>query len=319
MSKTLHDTFIKALYKKFPKKARLTQEIMDLLHLEREAVYRRLRKDVFFTAHEVVKIASVWNISLDEMIGISSEKVPFQMHPIDYINPSKRDVKYLQGKVTLLNHFPTSKDTEYMEVCNRVPRPLSIGFLPLYRFKIFNWAYQYTENENYKLFSKIVLPNDVYREFERYNKLIRNVTTTSFILDPKIFDHYVNTIKYYHSILLITDEEKELLKNEIYALLNYMKEIADIGCYPETQKKVNLYISQLNIDTYYSYFYGEQLKICRIHAFGKFDIGSQDLEMVDNFRTWMNLKKRTAIQISEVNEKSRIEYFTRQRQLVDSL
>jgi len=34
---------------------------------------------------------------------------------------------------------------------------------------------------------------------------------------------------------------------------------------------------------------------------------------------WMQLKKRTSIQISEVDVKSRIEFFTAQRQLVESL
>jgi hypothetical protein len=41
--------------------------------------------------------------------------------------------------------------------------------------------------------------------------------------------------------------------------------------------------------------------------------------MVSNFKTWMQLKKRSAIQISEVDERSRIEFFTKQRKIVDSL
>jgi hypothetical protein len=72
----------------------------------------------------------------------------------------------------------------------------------------------------------------------------------------------------------------------------------------------------MNIGTNYSYFYTEKLKMCRIHAFEKHDIFSYDAKMVDNFRTWMQQKRRTSIQISEVDEKSRIDFFMKQRELV---
>jgi hypothetical protein len=96
-------------------------------------------------------------------------------------------------------------------------------------------------------------------------------------------------------------------------------EIANKGHYPNTQNKVSLYISHLNINTNYSYYYADKMKLCRVHAFGKFDILSYDLDMVNNFRNWMNLKKRSAIQISEANERSRIEYYTKQQEIINSL
>jgi len=43
------------------------------------------------------------------------------------------------------------------------------------------------------------------------------------------------------------------------------------------------------------------------------------LELVENFKAWMNLKKRSSIQISEANEKCRIEFFTKQREIVGGL
>jgi hypothetical protein len=118
---------------------------------------------------------------------------------------------------------------------------------------------------------------------------------------------------------LITEEEKEFIKKDIYALLDYLLEVANKGRFLEINNKVNLYISQINIDTNYSYLYTKSFKTCRIHVFNKYEIYSCDEEIVAQFRTWMQLKKRTSIQISEVDEKSRIEFFTRQRQLVDGL
>jgi hypothetical protein len=318
--KTWYDVFIGLLHEKFPKNAQLTQEMMKLLYLEREAAYRRLRKDVSFTAAEIVKLATTWNISLDEIIGVHSGQVPFQMLPFNHLNPSPKEFGFMQKSIRALDHIRSTPHSEYMEVSNRIPRPFGIGFDTLYRFEIFNWVYQYNNiEESQKLFSKVVIPNAMNIEFEHYKKNIVHVKNSNFILDELTFDYLVQNIKYFHEILVITNEETELIKNELHVLLDYMLEIANKGCYPETFNKVNMFISQLNIDTNYSYYYTDQLKTCRIHAFGRYDITSHDADMVENFRNWMNLKKRSAIQISEVNEKKRIEFFTKQRKIVDSL
>ncbi|MCL2435809.1 MAG: hypothetical protein FWD09_06710 [Lentimicrobiaceae bacterium] len=314
-----YDVFIELLYEKYPKNAQLTSELMDLLCLEREAAYRRLRKEVVFTANEIAKIATTWHISLDDIINVNSGRVPFQMLPFNYLNPSRREFANLQKKIKALDHLHTTPNSEYMEVCSRFPRPLHIGFFALYRLLIFYWAYQYHKDESNKVFSKIIISDNIIAEFERYKKNLTHVKNTSFILDEMVFEAYVDSIKYFHSILVLTNEERELLKKELYDLLDYMVKIATTGCYPETQNKVNIYISQITIDTNYSYFYTDNLKTCRVNAFGKYDISSHDPIMVENFRNWMNLKKRTSIQISEVNERKRIEYFSKQREIIDSL
>jgi len=314
-----YDVFMENLLDKFPKKSQLTQEIMNLLNLEREATYRRLRKEVIFTFQEIATMASAWNISLDEVAGINSGNVTFQMRPINFLNPSPKELNGFRKRMKMLEHLKTSENSEFMEVSNRLPRPISSSFLLLYRFEIFRWAYLYNNDGALKQFNKVVIPHNLVQEFINYNKNIKCVTKTHFMLDPMVFDHLINNIQYFHSILLISDEEKEELKEELFSLLEYMMKMAVDGCYPETQNKVNLYISQLNIDTNYSYFYTDKLKVCRIHAFGKYDICSFELDMVNKFKTWMHLKKRASIQISEVNERSRVEYFAKQREIVEKL
>jgi hypothetical protein len=168
-------------------------------------------------------------------------------------------------------------------------------------------------------FSQITFTEQFLQELENYAQTIKQVAVMNYIWDHKIFDHLIRDIQYFHSILLITDEEKKLIKKELLTLLDYLLEVANKGCFPETNKKVNIYISKVNIGTNYSYIYTEELKMCRVHVFEKFDLFSFNTEMINNFRAWMQLKKRTSIQISEVDEKSRIEFFRAQRQLAEEL
>ena len=314
-----YDNFIEALYQRYPKKQMLAQQLMDLLFIEREAVYRRLRKDVIFTFHEIVKIASTWNISLDEITGVNSGHVSFLMRPVNFLAPSEKGLSLVRETVNYFEELDPSGDSELMEICNKLPRTLVAGFPFVNRFYLFKWAYQYGQEETDVLYSQTIVPERMRRVMHDYSLAIKNVANMNYIWDHMIFEYLIRDIQYFHSILLITDEEKELIKENLYALLDYISEVASKGCFPETKNKVNLYISQINIDTNYSYFYTENFKICRVHVFNKHEIYTYDPEMINNFRTWMQLKKRSSVQISEVDERSRIEFFMKQRQLVDNM
>ena len=314
-----YDYFMDALYKKYPKKVQLSQALMDLLFIEKEAAYRRLRRDVVFTINEIVKIASAWNISLDEMIGVNSKQVSFQMQKINYINPSIEELNYLRSIIRSIDNFRNHPSTEIMEICNKLPRQLLAGYENLNRFYLFKWMYQYGNEYESVPYSKIVVSAEKREVDQAYSQAIKQVSSSSFIFDKMIFEFLVSNIRYFHSIRMITDQEKELIKEELNKLLSYLMKIAHNGCYPETKNKVNLYISQLSVDTNYSYTISPAANICFIHVFEKFEIYTLNHEMVMNFKKWMQLKKRSSIQISEVDERSRLEFFAKQQQVIDSL
>ncbi|GHT62986.1 hypothetical protein AGMMS50239_17900 [Bacteroidia bacterium] len=320
MNNLWYDNFLDSLCERYPHKARLTEALMDLLAIEREAVYRRLRKDVLFPFHEAVKIAKVWNISIDAIANITTgHSHSFRLETLKYISPAKEDIDAMNAFVDFLDRFASSPDSEYMEATNILPRSLFTGFPQLARYYIFKWMYQCgTENDTYS-FAQVVLPEKIRQIGNRYFNSIKNVANIGYIWDPMIFNYLVNDIRYFTSIYLITEEDKELLKSELFAFLDYMSVVSSKGCFPETGKRVNLYISQINLDTNYSYFYSKDMRVSKVRTFIKYELSSTDVEMAENFKKWLNLKRRSSIQISGVDELKRIEFFMKQRQLIDGL
>jgi hypothetical protein len=312
-----YEHFMAILSEKYPKKAELAQALMNLLNIEREAAYRRLRKDVMFPMHEIVKIASVWNISMDEIIGINPQKVLFQMYPMNYLHPSVEDLAIVKKRVKTIEHIQDFPNSEYFLVCNNLSRSFTARFDALYKFNIFKWAYEYSSN--YKAFSYFSVPEKFRAEVDKFYKYMKNIANTCYILNNSIFENVTREILFFNSISLISDEDKELLKKDLKCLLDYLWEVASHGCFPETKNKVQIYVSMLNINTNYSYLNTGQFETCRIHAFNMYDLISTNSIMIENFKAWMQKKKRTSILISEVDERTRIEYFAKQRQIVDSL
>jgi len=314
-----YEVFIEKLHEKFPKKSQLTQELMNLLSIEREAVYRRLRKEVFFPAHEIIKLASAWNISLDDVTGANSNKIAFRLKLINFINPTDEEYEFMQQLVEGYRELQKYPNGELMDITNKIPRPLIANYNNLTKFFYLRWTYQYGIDEDIVPFSKIILSDKVVKLISEFNRVSKHVPNTYYIWDNNLFEYLATNIRYFYSINLITDEDKELIKKDLQYLLEYMLEVAHKGRYPETQNKVTIYLSQLNIDTNYTYGYSPEICYCLINVFGKNELYTYHAEMGANFIQWMQLKKKNSIQISEVDEKSRIEFFTKQKQLINSL
>jgi hypothetical protein len=243
-----YNRFMSVLFVRHPKRSKLVEALGNLLNIEREAVYRRLRGDVNFSIYEIAKISSEWNISMDNILNVSSGNVPFLMRKINYITPSEEELKFLRHITQSINDLKDFPDTEFMDICNKIPRQFLAGYSYLNQFSLFKWMYQINENKTAQ-FSQIIISDEKRQLDADYHNAIKNVPYSIFIFDRMLFDHLISEILYFHSIMMITDEEKELIKNDLHSLLDYLSEVTTSGCYPETRKKVDIYISQLNIDT----------------------------------------------------------------------
>jgi hypothetical protein len=147
-----------------------------------------------------------------------------------------------------------------MDVSNKLPRQFRAGYRHLNQFFQFKWIYQYGNIQKPIPYSKINTSEEMILLTADYFKAIKNIPQSTFIFDYFLFEYLTHSIQYYYESNMITDEEKALIKNDLYALLDDLWEITKDGFYPETQNKVNLYISQLNISTNYSYTFTSQVK-----------------------------------------------------------
>jgi hypothetical protein len=320
MKKNLwYDSFLETLAERFPKKSQLTKALMDLLSLEREAIYRRLRKDVLFTVYELATIARAWNISLDSLFNSFEENPVYKLDRLRSVNPTDKDLNSMKDFVDSLLSLKYDLDAEYIETCNILPMVLLSNFPQLIKFYTFAWMYRYG-GENSSCFFSQTIPSEKVMELESAHfKNLVNIPNIHFIWDAQIIQYLINEIKYYASIYLITPEEVDLLKQDILAFLDYMEEVSRKGHFPETNNKVNLYISQTNIDTGYACYCSDKIKATKIRTFIMNVTVSRDERLFNDQRNWLHLKKRAAIQISGSDEKQRIDFFRQQRQLVDSL
>lgn len=316
----LYENLLSSIREKIPQKTALVNKLVDILCIEKEAVYRRLRGEVAFTSTEIVTIAHEFSISLDNLIGtITDRSRPFQLKLVDFINPVEIDYEMLDEYVDILTQAHGDENSELINCTNILPQQLYINNKYISKFYLFKWLYQCGQPGKPKRFQDIQVTDrfaDIQLAHVTESKHIRN---SYYIFDPLIFHYLINDINYFLSIHLITPEEVGILKEELHKFLNEMEVLATRGYFEETGNKVFFYISNVNFDTSYWCLQIKNFHISMIKTFILSSVASLDEGTYDKLRKWLRALIRSSIMISVSGERQRIAFFEVQRELINTL
>lgn len=316
----LYDNLLNAIKEKFPLKTNMVSALVDLLCIEKEAVYRRLRGEVAFTFAEIVTIANTFGISLDNIVGtLTAKSRPFQLKLVDFLHPVEIDYDMLDQYIDILSLAREDDKSELIDCTNILPQQLYMKYTYISRFYLFKWLYQCGKPGRTKRFAEIEV-TDRFAEMQiatvEESRYIRN---SYYILDPLIFHYLVNDINYFMSINLLDADDVKHLKVELMKLLDELETLAARGCFEDTGNKVFIYISSVNFDTSYWCVLVNNYRISMIKTFILSSVASLDEGTYDKLRKWLRALIRSSIMISVSGERQRVAFFKAQRELIQSL
>lgn len=314
----LNTGLVNAVKEKLPSKDNLANALMDILYIGKEAIYRRLRGEVPFTLAEAAVISRKLGISLDKMIGVSfRDNAVFDMNIVSSDKPFEAYCSILEKQVDLFRSVKEDETSEIGTSSNIIPQTLSLKYNMLSKFRLFKWMYQ-NENIKCKHFEEMEIPQKMVEKQKEYSDLVSHIHSVDYIWDNMIFSHLVNDIQYFCSIHLITDEDKDLLKEELFLLIDEMEELSARGK-SKAGNDVKIYISNINFEATYSYLdtSSTQLSLIRIYSINS--ITTQDQEMFRGLKEWIQSLKKFSTLISESGEMQRIQFFKQQREIVSIL
>jgi hypothetical protein len=317
---SLHDNFVKILKHRIPEHSLLANKLTEILYIGKEAVYRRLRGEVPFTFSEVSIIAKNMGISLDQLIGTVSERNrPFTFKITRFAYPEEIDYKMAEEYLNLLRTVKNEdSDTEICIAAKMIPDPFHLKYKNITRFYFFKWLYQYDNIEGIKKFHEVSSTDKMLEMLNESMKLYDYIKNAYYIFDKKMFQCFVDDVKYFEKIGLILRQDIEELKTDLFSFLDYLENLAIKGV-NEAGNKVKIYISNVNFETGYCYINSERYKLNMVRIFTLYDIYSLDYYSLDTASKWMQSLRRGSILISESGEMQRLTFFKKQREIVDSL
>lgn len=316
----LFENFIGAVKDSIPRNTKVSAVLTDILKIEKEAVYRRLRMEVPFTFTEIANVSQHLGISMDDIIDCNTPKTrPLHLKFIEYANPMEVDYIILEHFLALVKQLKAASDSEVTFSCSTLPSVLYLNYETITRFYLFKWSYMYGETGGVKRFDEIVIPPRLRQIQQELVSEARHIRTTNYIADNMLFNSLVNDIKYFESIHLISSEDVQVLKKELLQFIDDTETLAASGRHAGTNNLVNLYVSNINFETCYTCAETPDMHVGMIKAFILNSVASQDDLTFQKIKNWLQSLKRVSTLISQSGEQQRILYFEKQRDTVNTL
>ncbi|MDR0506282.1 MAG: hypothetical protein LBH32_05650 [Dysgonamonadaceae bacterium] len=320
----MKDGFVEILENKIPKKTKLARLIADVLRIEKESAYRRLRGVVQFSFNEAVLIAAKMNVSLDEVLlkplptsNVKKIMALPTIHP--EITWNEENEETIDANINYLKDLVKQPFSEYGLAVKSIPFSLFSSYSLISRFYILKYFYHHGHPQNPVPFSKVYESQKQVIAREEFYNLYQRISNTFYVWDKKIISAIVEDIQYFKGIHLIKDNEVFELKKELHRFLNAMEHLSNEGKFKETGNKFDLYISNVDIDINYSYMWSEKMQLCMFNAFILFATSSHDEASVRTVSDWIQSIKRCSTRISGNENRERIMFFDRQRDIVNRL
>jgi len=316
-NKTLHEHLIEELKARVPNNSELVNKLCDILCLGKEAIYRRMRGDVHFSLEEASILAEKMGISLDILNGISSLKRPFVFKIANFADPDEIDYKMVNEYVEILANVKNNPEAEIGTAAKLIPDALHLTYPHITRFYLFKWIYQY-DNDNVKKFEFIRGTDRILEILGNMANYIQEIKSAYYIFDRRIFEYFVDDIKYFKSIGLVSRDDIELLKADLNVCIDDIEMMAARGT-NRLGNKTEIYLSNLNFEAGFSYIKSNNYLISTVRAFTMYDISSNDKLTFENSLKWMQSLKRASMLISQSGEIARMNFFNRQREIINTL
>jgi len=311
--------FLSAIQKKIPHKTTLVNTITDLLAIDKDAVYRRLRGEVNFSFPEMAIVARSMSISLDTIAGIENyQSKPSMMNISRQVNPTEVDYEMFEGHINLLKSIMDEPDTQIMEVGNIFSHYLYHDYEHITRFHLFRWN-QASSFGNGCPFHEIIIPDRLRTLQLEACQYSRHVKSTLYILDQLIFNRLVTNIKYFAHVRLIKEKDVALLKSDLMVFVNDLEKLAIRGMHEQTGHEVSLFISDIAFDSNYSCLKAKNIQLTLFREFILNAVVSFDPEVFKETIAWINSLQRMSTLISVSGEKIRADFFDKQRTIIDAL
>jgi len=289
---------------------------MESIVMGKETAYRRLRGDVPFTFSEACIIAQKLGISLDNLAEIERPKRPvfeLELSPDnigDYL-----EQKLLQYEVSY-ESFINIDNIKMHTACNTIPFSYICGYENLFKLFSFKIKYQLRDDGRTHKFNEVQLSEDINRRRKELAKRYMLLSNIYIVIDRNIFVYFINEIKYFFTLGLISEEEKENIKRELYELMSDMEYVSDSGKNRSGHTSL-LYLSNVDFNSNYTYIYGDNFERAYMDAIYLLDtISSSDPQICYIHKTWIESLKRYSTLITVSGERDRRLYFDEQKELI---
>jgi len=320
----LQQQLFQVIKRKVPAATSLPEDLAGLLGISTDSAYRRMRGEKPITIDELYKIATYYNVSLDQLLNIPIAGFLFQGN---LLNPkTHRYDAYLRGMMNTIAYYISFKQKEVYYLCKDTPIFHYFNSREIAAFKYYFWmgtlvyfpefrnkkvSFDDYPEELYELGTNILSLYNQMDSYELWNIESWNATLhqVDYYLDNDRFQSDGDALKLYEEMERVLDHLEEQARFGHKFLIN------DPAKKP--MGKYNMYFNEFVLNDNSMMIVLDNSKICGVPHTAINYMMTRNLEYCENYNQYVqNLIKRSTL-ISEVSEKERGRYFRRMRERIE--
>ena len=319
MNDQLQKNLIATIREKVPMEKKLVVYLADKLSLGRESVYRRLRGEIYFTFEEIATLSLNLGFSVDNIVGTKkNENALFNIHMLQSSNYTDIYKNKLLEYGRMFRKMHERADAEVRVSINSLPYYFYINYKNLSRFRIYKWLHQNQKIGVNSKFAEFELPEDVQEAHKIFYQDIRKIPNITIIMDNNIFWSAAKDIEYFYKRGLLSDEDLQLLREELLDIVDKLEEAATKGV-SQSGAKAAIYYSSINLEASYLHFESADWHFSQVRVFSISAIDSYDDRLCEIQKNWIDSLKKYSVLISGSGEIQRFEYMNKQRKYINKI
>ncbi|GEM_PF-4652794 len=319
--KKLNHSFVNLVKSKIKDDKKLVAVICEILNIHKESAYRRLRNEVVFTFSEIIDISSALSLSIDHIVGSKKLCYPYELYGTDPDGLIKSRSGKVKRYVDMVADIVQDEECEYVEVTASMPVAFIMNSDYLLKWHLFIWDYHryYNAETSYKKFDEYTYEEKITEYSKITSANLKKFNTTYFIINRKFIEDLSEDIKTLIELKSIRREDVDKIKGELIRFFDYLEKIVITGCYPESGKKVSVYISDFRIQSGFAYIKSKNVNASILKLFSFNGAISLARESFEESLKWFKSYERLSTLISISCELERRKFFDKQRQIIDAL
>lgn len=316
----LNEKFLGALRKKITKQTALVTTVEEVLKIEKESAYRRVKGIVQFSVREMGILARSLNISLDNLLTDDKTNVVnlrvFSPRVEGSLDERTESVSEYLEKIRT---FGCSSDSEIGGIYTNLPIEYYVPYDYLFKLIYYRWAFYYVGPEKCRNFASWKIPDNILKFCSPIMNIYENTKKVLYVWDKYIIHDLVEDIKFYISIGMINKEDVERIKKDMHTMLSDLERLLSAGGPEDNLEKIEFYISNMKMGVTYIYTWNKEYKSSYMATLSLISTINEDETTCNNIRMWVKSLKKISTLISGTGDKERILFFRDQRQIVDSI
>ncbi len=314
----LQGNFIRLLKEKVPKGINPVNLLTEIIPIKKEGAYLRLRGMQPFTFDEVIKIAEILKISMDDILN-SKVSDTYKMGLIR-LNSAELYDEYRRMNMEIIETAKIMQlhpDSQLSLAQNRILFTHLLRYPTLSKFRVFKHYYQYRKDVSLPKMSEIVIPTDI-RDMEIQIAAEFQKVKILCMWTKDIFEPYVADILYFSEIGLLTRDEVCVLKEEMQSLLDTLAQSVLHGKM-ESGVSFTAYLLNTYLDANYTYIQADQFRLGAFSLFGINFHSSTNPQFCDNMKEWISSLLKYSVLISKSGAVHRTNFFKRQQNILNTI